>query len=120
MHEGLVPYGLTKYAVDYFTKGLARELQATPLIIGSIRPGMLATEMVTSQYRGRPEAWKRARRIFNIIANSPEEVAPKLARRILENQRTGTCITTMRPGALLWRFVVSPFRRRDLFPADLD
>ena len=118
MHEGLVPYGMTKYGVSYFTRGLAKELKGSPLIIGSIRPGMLVTEMLTSQFEGRPEEWKQAKRIFNIIANRPETVAPWLVRRMLENRRTGACIAYSSSWKLMWRFMTAPLRHRDLFPED--
>jgi NAD(P)-dependent dehydrogenase (short-subunit alcohol dehydrogenase family) len=118
MHEGLVPYGMTKYGVSYFTRGLVKELKGSPLIVGSIRPGMLVTEMITAQFEGRPEEWKRAKRIFNIIANRPEAVAPWLARKILENRRSGACISYISSWKLMWRFMTAFLRRRDLFPAD--
>jgi NAD(P)-dependent dehydrogenase (short-subunit alcohol dehydrogenase family) len=115
MHEGLIPYGMTKYGVHYFTKGLARETRGTPLIVGSIRPGMVATEMLTAQYRGHPEEWERVRRIFNILANRPETVTPWLAKRILENRRTGAVISYTKPWRLLFRFLSAPFAKRDVF-----
>lgn len=115
MHEGVIPYGMTKYGVHYFTKGLAREAKGTPLIVGSIRPGMVATEMLTAQYRGHPAEWERVRRIFNILANRPEVVSPWLAKRILENWRTGAVISYTRPGTLLWRLLTARFVRRDAF-----
>jgi NAD(P)-dependent dehydrogenase (short-subunit alcohol dehydrogenase family) len=118
MHEGLVPYGMTKYGVSYFTRGLAKELKGSPLIVGSIRPGMLATEMITAQFEGRPEEWKRAKRIFNIIANRPETVAPWLARRMLDNRRSGACISYISSWKLMWRFLTAPLGHRDLFPED--
>jgi NAD(P)-dependent dehydrogenase (short-subunit alcohol dehydrogenase family) len=118
MHRGLLSYGATKYAVSYFTRGLAQELKGTPLIVGSLRPGMIITELVTAQFEGRPEEWKRAKRIFNIIANRPEEIAPKLAKRMLENMRSGVCISYLSSWGLTWRFMTAPLRRRDLFAAD--
>jgi NAD(P)-dependent dehydrogenase (short-subunit alcohol dehydrogenase family) len=115
MHEGLVPYGMTKRAVSYFTHGLAKELKGTPLIVGAIQPGMVATEMITSQYEGRPEEWQRVQRIFNIIASRPEAVAEGLAGRILANTRTGVCISYVSSWKMLWRFISAPVTRRDPF-----
>jgi NAD(P)-dependent dehydrogenase (short-subunit alcohol dehydrogenase family) len=115
MHAGLVPYGMTKYGLHYFTKGLARELEGTPLVVGAIRPGMLITDLVTGQYEGRPEEWKRAKRIFNIIAERPETVAPWLAKKMLENRRSGATIAYNPPWKMTWRFLTAPFSHRDLF-----
>jgi len=115
MHEGLIPYGTTKYALSYFTKGLAKELQGSPVIAGALRPGMLVTDMIVSQYKGRPADWEKAKRIFNIIADRPEKVAPWLAYKVLENQRNGAIISYTSNWKLAWRFLSASFRRRDLF-----
>jgi len=116
MHTGLVPYGTTKYALSYFTRGLAKELEGSPVIAGAIRPGMLITDMITSQYEGRSDELEKARRIFNIIAEKPETVAPWLAKKVLENRRNGACISYTSSWKLAWRFLSAPFSRRDLFP----
>lgn len=115
MHAGLIPYGTSKYAISYFTKGLAKELEGKPVIAGALRPGMLVTDMIISQYEGRPEEWDRARRIFNIIAERTEIVAPWLAQKILENRRNGAVISYTSSWKLAWRFLSAPFSRRDLF-----
>ena len=117
LQEGLIPYGMTKYGVHYLTKGLAREARGTPLVVGSIRPGMMATEFITAQYRDRPEEWERVKRIFNIIASRPETVAPWLAKRLLENKRSGVCLSYISGWKLLWRFLSAPIIRRDVFTA---
>jgi hypothetical protein len=76
---------------------------------------MVATEMLTAQYRGHPEEWERVRRIFNILANRPEVITPWLAQRILENRRTGAVISYTRPWTLLFRFLSAPLVKRDAF-----
>jgi len=120
MHEGLILYGMTKYGLTYFTKGLALETKETSLIIGSIRPGMVVTEFLTDQYKDKPEEWGRAKRIFNIIASRIEEVTPWLVERILENDKSGVCISYMSPGKILLRFLSAPFKKRTLFENDKD
>jgi NAD(P)-dependent dehydrogenase (short-subunit alcohol dehydrogenase family) len=120
MHEGLILYGMTKYGVTYFTKGLIEETKDTSLIIGSIRPGMVVTEFITDQYKGRPEEWERAKRVFNIIASRIEEVTPWLVERILENEKSGVCISYLSPGKLLLRFLSVPFKKRTLFENSTD
>ena len=69
MHDGLVLYGMTKYGLSYFTKGLVKETEGSSILVGSIRPGMIVTDMIKEQYVDRPEEWERAKKIFNIIAN---------------------------------------------------
>jgi hypothetical protein len=46
---------------------------------------MVITELVTSPYDDRPDEWKRARQIFNIIADRVETVTPWLAKEMLDN-----------------------------------
>ncbi|MBN1454582.1 MAG: hypothetical protein JW963_26430 [Anaerolineales bacterium] len=59
----------------------------TPLIIGALRPGMVITDMIVDRYKDRPAEWKRAKKIFNIIADRVENVTPWLARQIIANQK---------------------------------
>jgi NAD(P)-dependent dehydrogenase (short-subunit alcohol dehydrogenase family) len=115
MHDGLVLYGMTKYGLSYFTKGLIKETERSSIIVGSIRPGMIVTDMIKEQYVDRPEEWERAKKIFNIIANPVEEVAPRIVDRVLQNEKSGVSISYMSRGKFLLRFLSSPFRKRDLF-----
>ncbi len=115
MHDGLITYGMTKYAVDYFTKALTKELNGTPLIIGSLRPGMLATEFVTNQYVNRPDDWEKDKKILNILASRVETVAPWLVDKILANQKSGVCISYSSRSKLFMRFLTAPFSKRVVF-----
>jgi hypothetical protein len=73
------------------------------------------TDLLTRQYRERPEDWERARQIFNILADRVETVTPWLARRILANTRHGVRITWLTGGKVMARFLMARFRKRDLF-----
>ena len=115
MHDGLITYGMTKYAVDYFTEALVKELKGTPLIIGSLRPGMLATEFITNQYINRPDDWEKDKKILNIIASRIETVAPWLVDKILTNQKSGVCISYSSRSKLFMRFLTAPFSKRVVF-----
>jgi NAD(P)-dependent dehydrogenase (short-subunit alcohol dehydrogenase family) len=115
-HAGLTTYGTSKYAVHYFTVSLALEAKETPIIIGSLRPGMVVTGLITDRYKDRPEEWERARKVFNIIADRVENVSPWLAKRMLANQKNGALLAYSSTWKLLWRFVSQPFVRRNLFP----
>lgn len=114
-HAGLTLYGTSKYAIHYFTESLALEAKGTPLIIGALRPGMVITNMIVDRYKNRPAEWERAKRIFNIIADRVENVTPWLAKRIIANQKNGAVIAYSSRWKLLWRFLSSPFAKRDLF-----
>lgn len=113
--EGLTLYGSTKYAIRYLTDALVQETQGTPLLVGSLRPGMVVTDMLTGQYEERPEDWERAKRIFNILAERVETVTPWLAERVLANNKSGARITWLTRGRSMRRFLAAPFRKRDLF-----
>jgi NAD(P)-dependent dehydrogenase (short-subunit alcohol dehydrogenase family) len=115
MHEGLTYYGTSKYGLRYFNDSLAKEIVESPLVIGSLRPGMVATELLTKQYDDRPEDWERDKRIFNILADRVETVTPWLAKRILENKKSGVRISWSSPLKIMGRFLVSPFHKRDVF-----
>jgi len=76
--KGLGIYGATKAGLRYFNQALALETANTPVIAGALQPGMVATEMITRQYAGRPEDWKRVLPIFNILCDRVETVTPWL------------------------------------------
>jgi hypothetical protein len=76
---------------------------------------MVITDFITSQYKDRPEDWDRAKRIFNIIADRVETVAPWLVDRILENKKHGAQISWASRGRMIFRFLTAPILKRDLF-----
>ena len=114
-HAGLTMYGTSKYAVHYFTESLSLEAKETPVIVGSLRPGMVATDLLTERYKDRQEEWERAKKIFNIIADRVENVTPWLAKRMLANKKNGRVLAYSSTWKLLWRLVSQPFVRRDIF-----
>lgn len=113
--QGTLVYAASKAALRYFDEALAQEIRDTPLLVGSLNPGMVATDLVTKPYEGRPEEWERARRIFNVIADRVETVAPWLARQMLDNEKNGARIAWSSWWKIMARFLASPFRKRELF-----
>ncbi len=118
-HDGLMTYGTSKYGVHYLSMALAEELAGTNVIVASLRPGMVATDMIIDPYRGKPEEWQRVKRIFNIIAERPEVVTAWLVDRMLQNQRSGTVISYSSSLKIALRFLRAPFSKRDIF-GDID
>ena len=56
-NPGLAVYGTTKYAVRYFTDALAKEYADSPVLIGSLSPGMVPTDLLIYSSRASgPEA----------------------------------------------------------------
>ena len=115
MVDGLTLYGTTKHGLKYLTDALAREVKDTPVIVGAIRPGMVLTNLLTDQYVDRPEEWEKAKPIFNILVDRVETVAPWMAKRVLENTRNGRRISWFNRWKMMGRFLMAPFRKRDLF-----
>ncbi len=111
---GMTLYGSTKYGLHYLNKALAVEALDKPVIVGIIRPGMVMTDLVTKQYEGKPEDWARVKGIFAIIASRVEDVTPWLAKKILANDKSGAQINYLTFGKLLLRFLLAPFRKREL------
>jgi short-subunit dehydrogenase len=113
--EGTSVYAASKAGLHYFDEMLAQELSDTAVIVGSLNPGMVITELVTGPYDGKPEEWERAKRIFNIIADRVETVTPWLAKQMLDNEKNGARISWTSTWKVGLRFLMSPFRKRDLF-----
>jgi short-subunit dehydrogenase len=113
--DGLAVYGTTKRAVRYLTESLVRETKGTRVLVGALSPGMVTTEFLTCRFEDRPEDWERAKRIFNILADKVETVTPWLAEKVLANKRTGVRFEWLTKAKVFGRFLVAPFRKRDLF-----
>lgn len=113
--EGLTVYGTTKYGLRYLTEALVEETKDTPVLVGSLRPGMVLTDLLTKQYEDRPEDWEEAKRIFNILADRVETVTPWLADQVLANTKHGATIQWLSRGKVMGRFLTAPFSKRDLF-----
>ena len=115
MLSGLTYYGTSNSGRHYFNQSLIQEAKDTPIIIGTLRPGMVITDLITQQYEDRPEEWERDKRIFNILADRVETVTPWMAAKILENDKTGVSINWTSRLKIMLRFLTSPFSKRDVF-----
>jgi NAD(P)-dependent dehydrogenase (short-subunit alcohol dehydrogenase family) len=114
MITGLTPYGTSKRAVRYFTEAFAKEIKGGPVIVGSISPGMVLTDLTLGTVRKDPEKNKDLIRIYNILANDPETVTPFLVRKMIENKRNGARIAWLTPRRAMMRFMYAPFSGRDI------
>ena len=112
---GVALYGSTKAAVHFINRSLADETKGTLVITGAIAPGMVITDMITRQFKGREVELERYKRILNIIAEKAETVAPTLANKILENTKNGATIAFSSPIKMVSKFLTAPFTKRDLF-----
>ncbi len=111
---GLTPYGTSKRAVRYFTDAFAAEVKKGPVIVGTISPGMVLTDMTLKPLRIDPENNKQLIRIYNILANDPETVTPFLVKKMIENKQNGVKISWLSSWKIMKRFLFAPFSGRDI------
>jgi len=111
---GLTPYGTSKRAVRYFTDAFAAEVKEGPVIVGTISPGMVLTDLTMNQVRSDPENNRQLIKIYNILANEADTVAPFLVKKMTGNSRHGAKISWLTGWKVMKRFLFAPFSRRDI------
>jgi len=114
IQPGLTLYGTTKAGMGYLDTALVKELQDKGVIVGSLLPGMVVTDLLLNQRAGSSSDWEQAKRVFNILADRVETVAPWLADQILKNRRSGKRIAWLTGPKVMWRFLTAPFTKRSL------
>lgn len=112
---GLSIYGMTKYAVNYLNRSLIREIRGSDLIVGIIRPGMVATDLITNQYAGAEEDFEQVKPILSILSQRVETVCPVLVQAMLKNKKNGKVIRGSSSFAIFFRFISAPFVKRKIF-----
>ncbi|MCU0378898.1 MAG: SDR family oxidoreductase [Bacteroidales bacterium] len=111
---GLTPYGTSKRAVRYFTDAFAAEVKGGRVIVGTISPGMVLTDMTMSQIRKDPDSSRQLIKIYNILSNEADTVAPYLVNRMIANRSNGAKISWLTTWKVISRFLFAPFSRRDI------
>ena len=113
---GRGPYGATKRALRHLTETLVKEVEGSPVKVSALSPGIVVTDFILDNARNQsPESWARARKVMNILADTPETVTPWLADRVLEHDRNGGTIAWLTTPKIAGRFMTAPLRKRDLF-----
>jgi NAD(P)-dependent dehydrogenase (short-subunit alcohol dehydrogenase family) len=115
VQRGFSLYGATKRGGNFLFHSLVEELKHTPVIVGSLSPGMVVTGLLTRQREANPETWERTKRIFNILGDTVDNVCPWLVEQILVNGKHGAQIRYLSSAKVMLRFLVAPFSKRDLF-----
>jgi NAD(P)-dependent dehydrogenase (short-subunit alcohol dehydrogenase family) len=114
----IAPYGTTKYGLRYFTKALIQELAKTPVKIGYLSPGIVITDMIIPPPERRDKHWERSKKILNILADTVETVTPYLVEGMLrEHGKHGAAVRWLTGPKVQGRFLMSMFRKRDVFSA---
>jgi NAD(P)-dependent dehydrogenase (short-subunit alcohol dehydrogenase family) len=112
---GMAPYGASKRAVTYFTQALLKDTKGTPVQVGLLSPGIVATDLLTGDYEGQPEQLEKAKKIFNILGDRVETVTPWLADRVLATSKTGAHVQWLTKPKAFGRFATAAVRKRDIF-----
>lgn len=112
---GMSVYGASKRAVSYLNKALAKEFRDTPIQVCALSPGIVVTDLLMGDYdRDSPE-WEKAKRIFNILGDSVETVAPFLVNGVLRANKSGAKVVWLTRRKAFLRFLTAAFNKRDLF-----
>ena len=115
---GLTIYGTTKRALTYFTKSVNKEIKGSPVLLGTISPGIVVTDLLEDSRDADPEQWEKTRRMYNILADKVETVAPYIVDKVLSADKPGTAIKWLTMGKALKRFATARLTGREVIPAD--
>ena len=112
---GLTPYGTTKRAVRYLTESIVNELDNKPVIVGTIGPGMVITDLIKNDLNNMTdEDREQAKIIFNIMGDKVETVTPYLVEEVLKNTKQGAKIDWLTDEVAQQRFSDDNYLERDL------
>ncbi|WP_081408614.1 SDR family NAD(P)-dependent oxidoreductase [Acinetobacter larvae] len=111
---GMTAYATTKRAVGYFSHALYREAKHSQIKIGTLSPGMVATDLLISSWQhGDARHWRKMKWLFMFVIDSPEIVCAYLAQRVSRNKQNNVRIVWMSPWRLLLRFLQPYYWRRN-------
>ena len=113
--SGLSVYGTSKAAINYFSDALQKEGKATPIVFGTLQPGMVLTDMLKGQAAGNQEQWEQTKKVYNILANREEDVTPWLVEKILGNSRKYVSFKYSTPLRMISQLFSFVFFKRNLF-----
>lgn len=117
---GMSLYGASKFALTYFNQALLKELSSSKVKVCYLSPGIVVTDLLKRDMgiAGSAE-FERTRKVYEILADRVETVAPWLVDQILRMPTNGARIAWLTSGKAARRFIGSLFRRRQvLTPTD--
>lgn len=92
--KGLTPYGMSKRAVQYFTRAFSREVGSKGNVkVGLLLPGMVLTDMLLDPIRDKTDDYVQLKRVYNLLADNVEPVSQYLVEKILSNEKNGAVIS---------------------------
>ena len=105
LQKGISVYGSTKRALRYFTAAAANEFKDTPIIIGSISPGIVTTDLLVRSSKSSQKDWEKAKKVLNVLADRAEVVTPWLVDQVLKNNKNGAKIAWLTTVKVLGRLI---------------
>ena len=105
LQKGISVYGSTKRALRYFTAAAANEFKDTPIVIGSISPGIVTTDLLLRSSKSSEKEWEKAKKILNVLADRAEVVTPWLVDEVLKNNKNGAKIAWLTTIKVLGRLI---------------
>jgi NAD(P)-dependent dehydrogenase (short-subunit alcohol dehydrogenase family) len=122
VQPGLALYGTGKYGLSFFMRALERECRGKGPTLGLLSPGMVVTDLLLAGSGGLAGATNLStpqKRIFNILADRVDTVAPWLAARVARDVEAGPRgglkrIAWLTGAKAAYRFMSAPFRKRDV------
>lgn len=113
---GLSIYGMTKRAVTYLTKSMNKEIKGSPILLGTISPGIVVTDLLEESRDADPVQWAKTMRMYDILADRVETVAPFIVDKVLAADRPATAIRWLTTGKAARRFLLQPIVKRRVMP----
>ena len=116
---GLSIYGTSKRGITYFTEALAKENETknTGIIIGKLSPGIMITDFITNALANKEKITlsEKTKKVYNILGDYPDVVANFLVNGMIHNTKNNVKIDWLPNRKAAWRFITSPFNKRDFF-----
>jgi NAD(P)-dependent dehydrogenase (short-subunit alcohol dehydrogenase family) len=113
---GLTIYGATKAALTYFTKSMNKEIKGSPVLLGTISPGIVVTDLLEESKDPDPAAWAKTKKLYNILADRVETVVPYLVAEVLKAEKPGAAIKWLTTPKAAWRFMSAGITKRKVMP----
>jgi NAD(P)-dependent dehydrogenase (short-subunit alcohol dehydrogenase family) len=113
---GLTVYGFTKRALTYFTKSVNKEIKGSPVLLGTISPGIVVTDLLEESKDEDPARWEKTKKLYNILADRVETVVPYLASEVLKADKPGAAIRWLTMPKAIWRFMSAGITGRKVMP----
>jgi NAD(P)-dependent dehydrogenase (short-subunit alcohol dehydrogenase family) len=115
MIRGLTPYGMSKRAVQYFTRAFARETGKESMVkIVLLLPGMVLTDMLLDPIREGGDNARSLKRVYNMLADEVEPVSSYLAERIISNEKNGARISYTSSASMFLKVPLRLLSGRDI------